>query len=401
MEPRVILYIDFWGVHDPLTAATVLPGVRLLVGEMGVDRLMLATVERGDGKVFEADALPPAVEHVPLVASRLGFRPVDRALDQLRMAARLVQLVRRRGVHAILARTSAAGALAMRVSRATGVPFAVESFEPHAEYMVDCGEWRRSGPMFLAFDRLERAQRERATLLITVSRGYRDELEAMGIPPERLAVAPCPVDPRSFAFDPAARRAMRERHGLGDAPVVIYVGKFGGLYHDDLAYRAFAEALIVLGDAARLVILTPNDAPVVRAGMATAGVASERVTIARVPHAEVPAYLSAADLAMAPYRSTRSSAYLSPVKVGEYWASGLPVALTQGVGDEDGLIEHDPSLGALFDPEGAGVRPVMDHIRAIMSRPGHRMRIARTAAPFRSIAHTREAYVRLFDRVGR
>jgi glycosyltransferase involved in cell wall biosynthesis len=52
-----------------------------------------------------------------------------------------------------------------------------------------------------------------------------------------------------------------------------------------------------------------------------------------VPHGEVPDHLAAADLGLLLRAKSIASVVSSPIKFGEYLASGLPAVLNTGIGD--------------------------------------------------------------------
>jgi glycosyltransferase involved in cell wall biosynthesis len=280
------------------------------------------------------------------------------------------------------------------VSRRTGVPFVVESFEPHSEYMADTGVWRRGGILYSALHRMEVRTIRRAMFLITVARRYRDHLVAQGVPADRVLMAPCPVDVMQFRPDAMARDRVRRELGLGDAITGIYVGKFGGLYLRDEAFRVFTSIHRRLQGNFKLIVLTPDPREEVLGNLEDAGFPGTDARVARVPHERVPEHLNAADFAMALYRRTPSSGFLSPVKVGEYWACGLPVLLTRGVGDEERIIGEGGTGGALFDPAAGDLAAAVDRI---LDRTGanDQTAIRELALRHRSIEHTRAAYVRV------
>lgn len=88
-----------------------------------------------------------------------------------------------------------------------------------------------------------------AARLLAVSEAERRGLEQMGIEPGRIAVVPNPVAP--WPHVPERRARFRRRFGLGDGPVVLFLGKLSPRKRADVALRAFAR---LAGGAARMVV---------------------------------------------------------------------------------------------------------------------------------------------------
>lgn len=392
-----ILFLSYWGFNDPLTTATVLPHLRVLQARPDVVAIRLVTVERGP------DALQVPALKLPFGEEKISFEPllsppgqgvlVTKTNDFRRFPQELMAQATAFRADFILARGAPAGALAYLVQRRTGLPFYVESFEPHAEYMRKSRVWRWYDPRYIFQQYWENQQKRRATGLMPVAENYRRQLIAEGVPAARIITVPCSVNLTDFAFRPAARRQVRQRLGLAaDALVGVYVGKFGGIYYDEEAFRLFKETADFFGPAFRLLLLTPLPAAQVQARLAAAGFDPARAVVTLAPFAEVPDYLSAADFAFGLHRPTP---YVSPIKVGEYWASGLPVLLTDGVGDDSGIIATEGG-GAVFDLARPGsVLQALQSIRAQLADEGHRQTIHELAARHRSVARAREAYAAL------
>jgi glycosyltransferase involved in cell wall biosynthesis len=143
-------------------------------------------------------------------------------------------------------------------------------------------------------------------------------------------------------------------------------------------------------------VLTPHAVSEVQAKLERVGFGQGQYYITKSPHHEVPGYLSAADFAFAPIKPAPCRLYCSPVKVGEYWACGLPVLLTEGVGDDSDIICREPAGGAGFDltvPES--VPAALARIAALIQEPGYRDRARGLAERHRSGDHAREAYKQL------
>jgi hypothetical protein len=398
---RNLLFVDYWSLNEPLTQATVLPTLAMVKAERLADKVVLVTVERGDRAVERPRQLAEGIVHVPLVASKWHPRPFARGWDLLRMVPRIADIARKEKADFIMARGVVAGGFAHFAASRAGLGYAVDYFEPHNRYMTDVGEWRLGGALDRGLGWLIAQQIRTAERCITVSNNYRLQLIAGGVDPGRLLTAPCPVDEARMRFDQGARDDIRQRLGWGDACIGVYAGKFGGLYHREHAFRAFATAQRVIGDRFGLLILSPDDKDAVLQGLRSSGYKGDRVEVKYVQHAEVASHLSTADLAFAPYRGTPSSACISPMKVGEYWANGLPVLLTRGVGDDSGIIEAEPLAGAVFNPEGNDLEPALARVLEVIARPGQRAGTAALAGRYRSMDLTRDAYRNVLGNVHR
>ena len=144
--------------------------------------------------------------------------------------------------------------------------------------------------------------------------------------PERISVIPCGVDLERF--HPGEQEDGRIPAGLGNAPLVLYVGRIEPLKGVDLLISAFAQVtgagvpphlLVVGGDD------QSGDAIRELRGLAAALGIAERVTFAgSVPHDELPMYYRLADVCVVP--SFYESFGLVAV---EALASGTPVVASR------------------------------------------------------------------------
>ena len=393
-----ILFLGYWGFEDPLTTATVLPHLRLLQDRADVEAIQLVTIER------EESALRPPALKLSFTTNKITFAPllsppggnvlINKTADFLRFPRVLAAQAKAFGADFILARGAPAGSLAYLVWQRIGIPFYVESFEPHAEYMRQVGVWSRFDPRYLFQQYWENRQKRHAQALLPVAENYRQQLLREGVSPKRVITVPCSVNLVDFAFDPKERGQTRARLGFApDALVGVYAGKFGGIYYDDEAFALFRKTADFFGPSFRLLVLSPQPAAKILLKLAAVGIESAQVKVVFAPFAEVPRYLSAADFGFGLHRPTP---YVSPIKVGEYWASGLPVLLTAGVGDDSAIIEREGG-GAVFNLEQPGsVLVALLTLQALLEASDCRANTYQLAARYRSVERAREAYAALF-----
>ena len=396
-----ILFLSYWGLHDGLTVSTTFPHLRLLQERPDVAAVRLVTIERGAEAQGEF-TFAPGFEAGKISFEPLRSRPAGNVLltkieDFTRFPNELVQQVQAFKPDFILARGSPAGALAYLVWQKTKLPFYVESFEPHADYMLESGVWRRYDPRYLFQRHWEKRQKQLALGLMPVAENYRQQLIGEGVPAGRIVTVPCSVNAAAFAFDGAAQARVRQRLGWPAVAVVgVYVGKFGSIYYDEEAFALFKRAADHFGEGFRLLLLTPDPLPEVQAKATAAGLTAGQVFATKAAHHEVSDYLSAADFAFATIKPAPCRLFCSAIKIGEYWASGLPVLLPEGIGDDSDIIKAEGG-GAIFALDRpASVPEALASVARQMVQPGYRQQVRQLAERHRSIERSRQAYTHFF-----
>jgi glycosyltransferase involved in cell wall biosynthesis len=127
------------------------------------------------------------------------------------------------------------GVIAARRLRRAGVPFLLQ---PHGTAPLI--ERRRLAKWI--FDRVAgRRVMVDAQLLIALTEAERKQLLALHVAPERIEIVANPIDLDELEPAPAAG-IFRRQHGLGDEPLVIYMGQLSPRKQVHLLVEAFARA---------------------------------------------------------------------------------------------------------------------------------------------------------------
>jgi glycosyltransferase involved in cell wall biosynthesis len=216
------------------------------------------------------------------------------------------------------------------------------------------------------FARAERLNARRSDRVVAITEGLKRMLVARyGLAPAKVLVIPSGTDPDHFRpEDPAL---ARERIGL--PPDVQTVG-FVGLFYRHQGVPTLLEALARLrGRVPRLLGLVIGDGVMRGAWEALARGLGLGATVrfpGQVPYAEVPTYLSALDVVVAPFTGDRGET--SPFKVLDAMASGRPVVATA----LPSIRELSEGSGALTLVPPDDAEALADALEGLLADPGRR-----------------------------
>ena len=334
-RPHAVLVLTYWSFADALVQTYTLPYLRIMRKVLPPGSVIhLFTLEK-DGREGSRSVEPG----IQLDA----FRYVPFGPAALAMMARLLwhglRVIRREQVRTIHAWCTPAGMIGHLLSVLSGRPLVLDSYEPHAEAMVENGTWRRSGMAFRTLFRSERSQSRRAVAHIACAEGMRGYArEKFGVSCERFFVKPACVDLDRFSWAHRKSPELLRRMGLEGKLVAVYAGKFGGIYLDQEVFDLLRVARDHWGERFHALLLTAHGAEELEPYMRTAGLDPSMFTIRFVPHAEVPLYMGLGDFALTPVRSVPTKRYCTPIKDGEYWALGLPVLINPDISDDSRII---------------------------------------------------------------
>lgn len=233
------------------------------------------------------------------------FQPNERLSHTRRgeaFAARTIEVARTRCTDLLYARHFQTAVLGARA----GIPTVLET---HA-YIGD------TNPLLIEAFAATRSRANPLTI-VTISHRLRACYATLGADPARIAIVPDgvdlnlftpPADPGPSPFPPDLPR-----------PIVLHAGHL----YDHKGIPAMLEAAALLGDVS-LALLGGTDEDIARVRAQAASQSRVRV-LGRVAHTAVPAYLWHADaLVLVPSALEPSKDWTSPVKLGEYLASGTP-----------------------------------------------------------------------------
>jgi glycosyltransferase involved in cell wall biosynthesis len=374
--PLKVLYLVYWGAAEPLGQSLVLPAVRKLA-EMGVN-LTLVTFEKPVDLAkqeliaeIRASLEQIGVEWIPL---RYHQQPKV-ALDFLLGVMRAFWIGLRLRPDIVHARTFVSGLIGLVLApmlRARLI-YHNEGFFPDEQ--VDGGVWKKDSAIHRVFRFLEHQMYARANGIIALSHRAKRDIESFPRVARKntpIIVVPSCVDLQRF--QPSASAPTKSKNELR----LVYVGSVGRRHLMDKIGRFVAIAAQEIGNV-HLCVISQTAKSTVTAMLEAGGLSESNWSYDSVRHTEIPDQLKHQHAGLLFYPQGLSEHGGSPTKVGEYWASGLPVITTPNVSDTDEIIRRERVGVVVEGHTDEAYRRALRELRELLTDPELPQRCRRAA----------------------
>lgn len=339
---RPVVYLTNNGLGEPHVASQVLPYLERLDGR----RVFLVTCEKKGADPIAREEARRRLDNIGAQWSPIAFRgPPAGALHNVLILARAARDLRRNfGPVIVHARSYVAAAAAHRACR-NGEPWIFDMRGFYLEERIEAGLLRRGGLSHRLLRRAERRLLGEATAVVTLTQTAADSLRSgmFGVVPRDIRVIPCAID--TEVFTQGVPGGTTRGHAMGR--VLQYAGTLGGGYLDECMGK-FAAAVHKAGGW-RVAVASRQDAGRLAAAAVDAGMPRDQLEVTSLRPTEVPAFLARGTATMLFVPTSLARSAMSPIKVGESLASGLPVAISAGCGDSSDWIAKD-RVGVVVDP---------------------------------------------------
>ena len=241
------------------------------------------------------------------------------------------------------------GMAALRAGRRLGLPLVYEIRAFWEDAAVGNGTGSAGSWRYWLTRQLENRVVAGADAIVTICEGLKSDLVSRKFAADRITIMPNGVDLALFGTPLQRDAALAEQLGLGEGPVIGFLGSFypyEGL--DDLI--AAMPAIVSQRPDARLLLVGGGPAEAALRAQAEASSAAHAIRfVGRVPHHEVDRYYALVDVVCYPRKAMRLTDLVTPLKPLEAMAQGKLVAASS-VGGHRELIEHGVT-GTLFAPD--------------------------------------------------
>ncbi len=399
--PQNILVLTYWSFPDALIQTYTLPYLKIIQRQLSPgSTIYLLTLEKDiTAKSHQAGSLSSiGIQWIPFAYHPFGFRALGSWLFTM---MKLIGMIRKKKITTIHCWATPAGAIGFVLSRLTDKKLVIDSYEPHAEAMVENGTWKKNSMAFRLLFTFEKYQTRRAQYLVAAHEGMRGyALEKYGLDVKNMLVKPACVDLDLFDDSKSKDYELLNSLNLVDRIVCVYAGKFGGIYLDREVFDFLKEAHHYWGDRFRVLLLTSHSEEEINGYCLAAGLDRSIVVTRFVPHHEIANYIGLGDFALTPVKPVPTKRYCTPIKDGEYWAMGLPVVIPEGISNDSDIIRAN-GIGAVLDRlDTAAYRGACDTINALLAQPRDALRrkIRAVACMYRSFEVAERVYKEIYGR---
>lgn len=349
-----VLVLSYWSYKDALIQSYTLPYVRKIRQNLASDKkIYLFTIEQQFFKMnsedWEREKSKLLQENIHLIRFKYSNFGVKMMLRFLGIISYLTSIIWIKNIGVIHAWCTPAGSLGYILSKITRKPLILDSFEPHAEAMVENGTWSRESLKFKLLFELEKKQTKHAAFVIALTEKMQDYVvEKYDMKLVQYFVKPALVNLDKFRWDKGNYFALRDKNGLSDKVVGIYTGKMGGIYLDEEFFDFFKVADDYWESKFHLLLLTDKNKEEIKEKISKKGIVKSRIEVSFVNYSEISEYLQLADFAINFVKPVPSKRYCTSIKDGEYWAMGLPIVITKNISDDSDIIKNN-KIGSVLE----------------------------------------------------
>lgn len=205
-----------------------------------------------------------------------------------------------------------------------------------------------------------------ANAIIANSHHTKELLELIGVPPERIHVIHPGVNVAEFLATENAKRAVRQRHGLGEAVTLLTVGRLQRRKGQDMVIKALPRIKEKFPKVKYLIVGSGEERGSLQQLAQDHGVREDVVFAGSVSDNDRAAYYAACDLFLMPNRQIDADIEGFGIVFLEAAAAGKPVIGGRSGGTKEAI--QDGVTGIRVD--GENVEAIAAAVTALLGDPG-------------------------------
>ena len=351
-----ILYITYDGLSDALGQSQVLNYLSRL-SELG-NHIHILSFEKAENLEKQLPIIQPIIDQSGLNWHKLVYHkspPIFSTLWDIHKGNKKIKALHsKHNFDIIHCRAYIPAMMGLKLKRESGAKMIFDMRGWWADEKKDSGNWDELPfrPIYNYFKKREKEFFSESDFTVSLTEAGKEKIQnEFGVPGHKVGVIPTCVDFSIFkTFDPSIRDRIRKELGIRqEAKVFVYSGSIGGNYDLQKLLHVFNCFKKIYPEHHLLILSKYVVTNEVTDQIHAAGIMD--YTIKNLSYREVSDYLIAGDIGLIFYKDAFSNIGRSPTKLGEYWASGVPVISFNGIGDLQYLFNKYPRGGFLLDEE--------------------------------------------------
>lgn len=343
-----VLYITYDGLLDQLGQSQILPYLYKLARKN--HHLHIVSFEKSIYTEAEIESLKSNLENKNINWDFLRFTSSSKLhgkiWDLIKFFLKVLRLAIKDDFKFIHARGHVPAIIAFFGNFFSSIDYIFDFRGLWADERIDKGSWDTSKYshylQYRAMKFLERKILEKAEHVVVLSEKVTSEIISISNNENKnITVIPCCADYEHFNFNESTNKnEIKKNLGISlDSIVIGYIGSVGKMYRVDKLFEFFeicniehqnVEFLFITNDLKELSVIKDKCLSKLNISKLKS-VSSHRN--------DVPRYLSIVDIGLSFIEPSYARQAASPTKLAEYFAMGIPVISSIGVGDTEKIIK--------------------------------------------------------------
>lgn len=399
-----VLVVTYWSYKDALIQTYTLPYVKIIRNNINSGKIYLVTIENPFHQMtddyWENEQRKLQNENIELIRFKYDHFGIKMIFRFFSIILNLIKLIKKENISVIHSWCLTAGALGYLLSIFTKRPLVLDSYEPHAEAMVENGTWKKSSLKFKLLFWLEKKQSKRAKTVIALTEGMANYAkEKYNVSFKNYYIKPALVNLDKFDNNQNQYEEKRRVKEISKEVVGLYAGKFGGIYLEEEVFDLIKVATEYWKGNFRFYILSNVDKTLVDSYLEEKKIDKSCIEIVFVDYHEIENYFHLADFAINPVKPVSTKRYCTSIKDGEYWAAGLPVIITQNISDDSDIISKNNIGYVLNNLSNEEYSEACEKIDSLISKDKNELRnkIKSVAKKYRSFTIAENIYKEVYS----
>ncbi len=338
-HPQKILYISYDGICDPIGKSQILPYI-FGCDDISLNFHILSFEKKTTNKQILMDTRND-LDQRNILWTNLSFTSnigmLGKFFDLIKLIFFMIVLLKKDQISLIHARghISAIAALVSKV--VFGVDFLFDYRGMWIEERIDKGSWHEE--KFLhrlqirSFKKLERIIISKSAGINVLTRKMKSFMIENFNYQGYLSVIPCCVDFELFKFNNNNRSEILRKLNIPNSAIVMtYLGSSGGMYDHYKLFNCFSKVSEHIENVF-LLFITNHPSEIQHLISIFKNTHSDKIRVTNLSRAQIPDYLSISSLFVTFNTPGIARISMSPTKVGEALAVGLPIIADSFVGD--------------------------------------------------------------------